>query len=65
MSVLKQCPFCGDSGQLRRVEVYVPRVSLYGVICVNPDCIANDIKADCGSAEEAIEAWNRRTENDE
>ena len=63
MSELKKCPFCGGS----RIKVYPnPNKDLrdlgieqYKVSCVN--CAAQLCRA---GKEEAIEAWNRREEDE-
>lgn len=59
MSELKKCPFCGGEAKIRGEKYWQPNVRR-NVICTN--CFANSgwFKTD----EEAIEAWNRRV-NDE
>lgn len=57
MDKLKPCPFCGGTAM-------VSLNSVYGFVpwCENPDCILNDLTHGYNSVEEAIEAWNRRVE---
>ena len=51
---LKPCPFCGDSASL------LSGTEDHYVICCNNECAAGLIARSFSSAEEAIDAWNRR-----
>ena len=57
---LKPCPFCGSKGELhqkRSLETWI-------VECTKNSCPASYmIGYDYDTSEEAIEAWNRRTDN--
>ena len=60
MIKLKPCPFCGRRGEIRSFKG-----SDYKVECTNNFCQASYmIGMDFDTEAEAIEAWNRRT-NDE
>lgn len=57
MSEMKPCPFCGAPAMLRKHE---ERIKPFFVRCGNLDCrliVATDYFA---TKDEAIEAWNRR-----
>lgn len=58
MAELKPCPFCGNTHPYIRKGKY-----MWMVCCINADCGAyGGVKH---YKKEAIEAWNRRTENEE
>lgn len=62
MTELKPCPFCG-SYKVHVIEHKYHNLSdSYGVGCFN--CKTNSYQF-FNSRKEAIEAWNRRTKNDE
>lgn len=65
MKELKYCPFCGKT-KCVRIRIYpsndLTRIELYSVVC-------DHVHGGCGSesghyttAENAIKAWNKRTE---
>lgn len=59
---LKCCPFCGARGTVRKKI----NLKAWIVECSNVKCPASYmIGYDYDSKEEAIEAWNRRVQNDE
>lgn len=58
MQKLKPCPFCGGEACIQE-HVFIGYTSTYGVVCL--DCCA-EIRQFFYTTEEAIEAWNRRTE---
>lgn len=60
MSELKPCPFCGGEGCLQE-HIFVGYTNTYGVVCL--DCCA-ETRQFFRTREEAIEAWNRRTDAD-
>ena len=70
--LLKSCPFCGGAPEIIRANRYpkweVPimkAVPCWMVYCVNPDCIIYKARdAYYKTEEDAIEAWNRRAENE-
>lgn len=71
MAGLKPCPFCGEHPAIkkdRRYPFYICNgdgVDAYEVVCQNIDCIIyNADHSYYMTKEEAIEAWNRRA-NDE
>ena len=80
MKELKPCPFCGGEGEVRASNLYYDRVYLVRCRCcgaktdfvlVNHPSLdmAGRVKEDTRYTEEqarckAIEAWNRRADND-
>ena len=60
MTKLKPCPFCGGEGVMQK-HVFVGYSSTWGVVC--GDCWA-EIKQVYSSEQEAVEAWNRRVEDE-
>lgn len=57
MTELKPCPFCGSEAYviIRDVDDWTPWIR----------CKGCGVETDCfDSAEEAIEAWNRRVDNE-
>lgn len=58
---LKPCPFCGGEAKLGTYTQCMAKA--YSVICKNKFCRgrARQIKRD---KEKAIEAWNRRSDNE-
>lgn len=60
MTDLKPCPFCGGEGVVQRHE-YEGYTDTFGVVCF--DCCA-ETRQFYNTKEEAIEAWNRRANND-
>ena len=67
MAELKPCPFCGRKPSKVR-EIKVPMISgfFYTVECKAPQskCGIKPTTSYCNSREEAIEAWNRRADNE-
>ena len=59
MAELKPCPFCGGKAMIHRQIKNGEEVGSK-VICI--DCLAMMYSAEANSAEENIEAWNRRAE---
>ncbi len=60
MSILKKCPFCGGEAELIKIPV-PPYGDRYYVRCaIRNDCEIAVHTCDGRTAEEAIEAWNRR-----
>ena len=60
---LKPCPFCG--GKAVVVSNYNPERMLYAIQCHNHDgCDVLPITYESEDIRTAIEAWNRRVEND-
>lgn len=53
---LKSCPFCGAAANITFNFKHD-----YVVFCTNEDCFLNELEYGFDSEEEAIEAWNRRT----
>ncbi len=58
MDKLKPCPFCGGEGCVQE-HVFKGLTNTYGVVCL--DCCA-EIRQFYRTEEEAIKAWNRRTD---
>jgi len=59
---LKPCPFCGGEAVLKKVPNTL--ITPYYVRCDNKECAMWVATCNRGTAEEAIELWNRRA-NDE
>lgn len=57
---LKPCPFCGAAANIRFDFKHD-----YVVFCTNEFCMLNELEYGFDSEEEAIEAWNRRTNDAE
>lgn len=53
---LKPCPFCGAAANIGFDFKHD-----YVVFCTNEFCMLNELEYGFDSEEEAIEAWNRRT----
>ena len=53
---LKPCPFCGHSAKLVEDE------GAYKVFCLGAHCDAQ--YGWCGTAKQAVNGWNRRTEGE-
>ena len=69
MTELKPCPFCGGEATLKWDTRYprpdCNRIVAFEVVCINSECIiynADDVYF--YTPEEAIEAWNRRANDD-
>ena len=66
---IRSCPFCGSeailesgSHSLNGGETWKPE---YNIICSNHNCICHpDCPKTFNTKEEAIEAWNRRVNNE-
>lgn len=60
MDELKPCPFCGAEGDItyNYDKKFVP-------YCINTDCFLNELEYGFETQQEAIEAWNRRTNDGE
>lgn len=57
--MIKTCPFCGSKGKIN----YKNALKTWIVECTNNYCPASYMLGnDYETAEEAIEAWNRRAE---
>lgn len=55
--MIKTCPFCGSKGEIKCKK----NLKTWIVECTNNDCPASYmIGNDYETAEDAIEAWNRR-----
>lgn len=63
---LKPCPFCGGKAVIGQTKKSLK--AQYSVSCINSQCIANRLGNPFVmhylSTTEAIEAWNRRADND-
>lgn len=57
---LKKCPYCGGEAHVYSTESCTQNKMYYGVDCDSDECIVHTMVADYETAEEAIEAWNRR-----
>ena len=56
---LKHCPFCGGEASLS----HLPRWG-YWVECENMECYLMPTTVSFPTAEEAVDAWNRRSNDD-
>jgi Lar family restriction alleviation protein len=64
MTELKPCPFCGEQPVVdwrMGKEKYIP---LFQIRCENNDCTTQPETWYFKSEAEAIQAWNRRKENE-
>lgn len=63
---LKPCPFCGGEAKLQRfTSIYFSTGHGYCVVCNTEDCQGNVEPANpYPLEEEAMEAWNRRADNE-
>ena len=62
---LKCCPFCGkksDFDEWKQTKIF--EKIAFRVLCVNIDCPVQPATDWFNTKEEAIEAWNRRADND-
>ena len=64
---LKPCPFCGGEAELVRTtdNHHAPYVRCKYGVYLKPKCTANMYPWRYKTAEEAIEAWNRRAGNEQ
>lgn len=60
MEKLKPCPFCGGKAYVQ-IHIFDGVPETYGVLCANGKCYTSGWQF-YDTAEEAIEAWNRRAE---
>ena len=61
-SEVKQCPFCGAPGCLRRFLGWNEKYGLTWVVaCINPLCKIHPMTQLCQTPENAIENWNTRS----
>lgn len=60
MRILKVCPFCGAKGNIlyHPMHGYVP-------YCTNDSCILSRSEYSFDTEKEAIEAWNRRADDEQ
>jgi Lar family restriction alleviation protein len=63
MAELKPCPFCGE---IPKIEIFTDMFERkkYGIECHGSDCEINPMTAWYADENDAIEAWNRRAEDD-
>ena len=61
MYELKPCPFCGGEAKLRGTNI--GDMSFYVVYCANKNCQVSPSSKYRRMMSEAIEAWNRRSDN--
>jgi hypothetical protein len=59
---LKKCPFCG--GEVRIDAIDAMDMSCFMVGCRNKDCICHVTGAAYDTLLDAVEAWNRRADDD-
>ena len=64
MAELKPCPFCGGNAEIISFQTFAWCDNTYVVRCANPACEVEH-KARSWDKKEAIEAWNRRVENEQ
>lgn len=57
---VKKCPFCGNDAELK---VRMPSM-LYRYCCMDYRCCARGFGLWFKSEDEALEAWNKRADND-
>jgi hypothetical protein len=62
MNDLKPCPFCG--GRAKLLCIKCPVGEFWRVYCMDVDCPVEPSINVYGRRETAIEAWNRRADND-
>ena len=60
MSELKPCPFCGGEGCVQE-HVFIGLTSTFGVVCLDCCCETRQFYY---TKEDAIEAWNRRADDE-
>lgn len=56
---VKNCPFCGNDAELK-----VRTIGLYRYCCPDYRCCARGFGLWFKSEDEALEAWNKRADND-
>ena len=60
---LKPCPFCGSSTNVEKFKDTFNRIK-FGIECYYPDCAIQPFTAWYADEQEAIEAWNTRTQKE-
>ena len=68
-AMLKPCPFCGSQAHLcythdNKARPYIMCSNYNNMPSINKDCFVQQRPWEYRTAEEAAEAWNRRTKND-
>lgn len=76
MEDLRLCPFCGGRPYIREIvfcdlpsavssdDGFIYHIKKYRVICDNAFCFCHQQTRLFSTTEKAIEAWNRRVDND-
>ena len=65
MIELKSCPFCGSESAIAyHINSRPPYREAYIPYCLNDECFMNMNEFCFATEEEAVEAWNRRADND-
>ena len=60
---LKPCPFCGAIPDIKRLHLSNHKIS-FSIVCFNTNCFVKPMSEWFNTEEKAIEAWNRRANNE-
>lgn len=58
--MVKNCPFCGEKGEVRSWLDLIRQETTYIVRCINFNCKIQPATYDCKTRAAAVRAWNKR-----
>lgn len=63
---LRNCPFCGENEVVvdKTLVSFEPKEYMYRICCANTRCPVTVETNLCHNIEDAVKAWNRRSDND-
>ena len=61
---IKPCPFCGGEAELTHGTLFDGEARWFDVICKNTRCRGFSLVCNNHTEDEAIEAWNKRADDE-